>query len=166
VVPQPVALADLGGGDSLASTEGDRRTGGTEHALLGHGNDFAWVTRWVGGDSDGAVEIRCPGSTHDVPGLRLTGDQYRSTVLARSGPQSTRLDFLEVGRLAVVGTNPRHDLSFGSLTCDTSAIDLRDLRPGRSFSCRWDGFGPPGRTVLSADFAITATRPWFRRAGS
>ena len=160
--PQRVALADLGGGEALASTGGDR-VRGTEHALLGRRQVFAWVTRTVGGSTDGQVEIRCPGSTHEVPGLRLTGSQYRSTVLARSHGRTRRLDFVEVARTAVLGANPRKDLSFGSVACDTSAVGLSSLRPGRPFTCRWEGYGPPGKTVLGAQFRVTSREPWFRR---
>jgi hypothetical protein len=163
LVPQPLALAELGGGASLASTDGNRSRG-REDALLGRRTEFSWVTRWVGGPSDGQVEIRCPGSTHVVSGLRLSAGQLRSTVAARTGARSPYVDFVKVAHAALAEANPRHDLSFGSLACDTSPVDLVDPQPRRRFTCQWDGYGPPGKTVLTAEFEITATSPYFRRA--
>lgn len=100
VVPQPLSQMELAGPETLAKTTGSARKG-TEDALLGEPGNFAWITRWVGGDKDGLVEVRCPGDSGNVPGLALTVDQFGSTLAALNAADEMHIDFGEVAKRSV-----------------------------------------------------------------
>lgn len=160
VEPQPLSLANLGSRDTLAKVTGSSAAG-TEDALLGRPSSFSWVTRWVGGPNGGRVELRCPGGTGQVPGLRLAADQFRSTVAAARGRRS-RLDFRAVAMTAVRSQSLQRRVSFGFTTCDTSAVDLQHLTPGSTFRCLVEAYYPQGVGAYPVTYRVTRDRPYFR----
>jgi hypothetical protein len=160
VEPQPLSLADLGSPDTLVRVTEDP-TAGTEDALLGRPESFSWVTRWVGGPEGGRVELRCPGGTSRVPGLRLAADQFRSTAAAARGTPR-RLDFRAVARAAVRSQTPQRRVSFGFLTCDTRSVHLAHPRAGSRFRCTVEAYWPQGMGAYPQTFMVTRERPYFR----
>jgi hypothetical protein len=160
VVPQPLSLADLGGEDALARTTGTPGSG-TEDSLLGLPSSFSWVTRWVGGDNDGRVELRCPGMTEAVPSLRLAEDQFRSTVAASRTSEGRHIDFAAVAESSVRTAAPDSGVSWGFMTCDTTAVDLADLAEGETFACQVEAYSPEGKGLYRFGYRVTSGSPYF-----
>jgi hypothetical protein len=161
VVPRPLSLGDLAGADVFARTTGSRGSG-AEDVLLGRGNSFSWVTRSSGGAHDGAVELRCPGQTFLVPSMRLTDEQYRSTVAAARG-QLGRIDFAELAKSSVRRFPSRFRTSYGFLSCDTSGLELRRLSPGKRFTCRVEVYSWLGQGGYRLDYRVLPDPPYFVR---
>lgn len=161
VVPRPLSLGDLAGPDVFARTTGNRGSG-AEDALLGRGSSFAWVTRTSGGAQDGTVELRCPGQTFLVPSMRLTGDQFSSTLAASRG-QLGRIDFAELAKSSVRRFPSRFRTSYGFLSCDTSGLDLRRLTPGTAFTCRVEVYSWLGQGGYRLDYRVVGRPPYFVR---
>ncbi|MGI8900108.1 MAG: hypothetical protein ACR2HA_04115 [Nocardioides sp.] len=160
VVPQPLSLADLGAEDALARTTGSPESG-TEDSLLGVPSSFSWVTRWVGGDNDGRVELRCPGMTEAVPSLRLAEDQFRSTVAASRTSEGRHIDFAAVAESSVRTVAPDSGVSWGLMTCDTTAVDLADLAEGETFACQVEAYSPEGKGLYRFGYRVTSGSPYF-----
>jgi len=160
VVPQPLSLADLGAEDALARTTGTPGSG-TEDSLLGLPSSFSWVTRWVGGENDGRVELRCPGMTETVPSLRLTEDQFRSTVAASGARDGRHIDFAAVAESSVRTVAPDSGVSWGFIACDTTAIDLADLTEGETFACQVEAYSPEGKGLYRFGYRVTSGPPYF-----
>lgn len=161
VVARPLSLGDLAGRQVFARTTGTRGSG-AEDALLGQGSRFSWVTRTSGGSQNGTVELRCPGQTFLVPSMRLTGEQFRSTVAAARG-QLRRIDFARLAKSSVRRFPSRFRTSFGFLSCDTSGLDLRRLTPGKTFTCRVQVYSWLGQGGYQLDYRVVAHPPYFVR---
>lgn len=164
MVPQPLGQLNLASDQALAKTSGTDREG-TEDALLGRPGEFAWVTRWVGGESDGRVEVRCPDDTASTASLRLESDQFRSTVAASSAVDARYIDFTEVARQSVPalsGTGMGRT-SFGFVTCDTTGIDLDDPASGRTFFCVTEVYGLQGTGGYRSIYQVTPDSPYFEK---
>src|SRR3954447_4165791 len=161
VVPRPLSLGDLASADAFARTTGTRGSG-AEDALLGRGSSFSWVTRRSGGHQNGAVELRCPGQTFLVPSMRLTGEQFRSTVAAARG-ELGRIDFAELAKRSVRRFPNRFRTSYGFLSCDTAGIDLRRLAPGKAFTCRIEVYSWLGQGGYRLDYRVVGHPPYFVR---
>lgn len=162
VVAQPLSQMDLANQETFAKIAGSASRG-TEDVLLGEPGNFAWVTRTYGGESDGLVEIRCPGDTRNVPGLALKADQFRSTLAASNAADGIHIDFAEVARqsVATMSTGQPTDPSFGFLTCDTDGIDLSQPQAGRQFSCMVEIYGLQGKGGHQAQYRVTDDAPFF-----
>ena len=156
--PQPLARADLAGGDTLARVTGTRRNG-REDALLGAPATFAWVTRWVGGATDGRVEVRCAGASRRVASLRLDADQLASTIAAVDAEPS--VDFSAVAESAARSVSVRGRPSLGFLDCDTGGVDLRRPNAGELFVCSLQVFSQQGQGGYRLTYRVTDDRPWF-----
>ena len=162
VVARPLALADLGGSDAYARTSGSRASG-TEDALLGRGRDFSWVTRWSGGERDGAVQLRCPGRSETVPSVRLDEDQYRSSVAAARG-EARYIDFPKLAASSVRNLPGRFGVSYGELTCDTAGLDLlRRLPVGRTFTCVVEVYTRLGQGGYRLTYRVVDEAPYVVR---
>lgn len=168
VVPQPLSRMDLANQDTFAKTSGNAETG-TEDALLGERENFAWITRWVGGETDGLVEVRCPGDTQTIPSMALKADQFRSTLAAANGADGQHIDFAEVARQSVDALSDGQPTqstgtSFGFMACNTEGIDLSEPQVGRTFFCMVEVYGEQGKGGYSASYRVTADAPFFESA--
>ena len=161
VVPRPLSLGDLAGRDALAKTTGARGSG-AEDALLGSGGSFSWVTRTYGGPDGGMLEVRCPGQTDLVPSMRLTAQQFRSTVAAtRAGVE--RIDFARLAKSTVDRFPNRVRPSYGFVSCDTSGLDLRRLTPGKTFTCHIEVYSWLGQGGYLLGYRVVPRPPYFAR---
>lgn len=162
VAPQPLSQLNLAGEQVLAKTSGSDSSG-TEEALLGRPSQVAWVTRWVGGEPDGRVEVRCFAETGRPAGLRLEADQFRSTVAAASAADARNIDFTEVARQSIPAV-PAPGLgrpSFGFVSCDTTGIDLDDPATGSTFFCVTEVYGLQGKGGLREIYQVVDQSPYF-----
>jgi len=162
VVPQPLEALGLAGPGTYATTSGDE-TNGTEDALLGRPGAVAWLTRWVGGQADGRVELRCPGQTATVPGLRLEQDQFRSSVAAAVSADGRNIDFAEVARQSVskASSSRPTGVSYGFIGCDTDGIDLAGPAVGETFECVMQIYAPEGQGAYPLEYRVIDDHPWF-----
>jgi hypothetical protein len=159
VAPRPLSLGDLASRDTFARTTGNRDSG-AEDALLGRGSSFSWVTRRSGGPQGGTVELRCPGQTDRVASMRLTQEQYRSTVAAARG-EPGRIDFTALAKSSVRQFPGRFRVSYGFLSCDTSGLDLQRLMPGKTFACHIEVYSWLGRGGYRLDYRVVPHPPYF-----
>jgi hypothetical protein len=63
---------------------------------------------------------------------------------------------------AVRSDSPQRRVSFGFLTCDTTAVDLGQPRPGSTFRCLVEAYRPQGMGAYRVTFRVTRDRPYFR----
>ena len=163
VVPQPFSRLDLASDEVYATTSGSEEEG-TEDALLGTSKHVAWVTRSVGGERDGAVDLRCLGSKPRSTSVRLREDQFESTVAAMTQPDTGRINFADVAKRSVDSlVNWRGtDVAFGYTTCNTTGMDLRDLPRGRVFSCITEIYGAVGQSALITSYRVVNSPPYVR----
>jgi hypothetical protein len=161
VVPQPFSELRLADDDTFAKTSGGPESG-SEDVLLGAPGAVAWVTRW----QDGLVEVRCPGSSLTTPSLRLRADQFASTVASVNSAADRRVNFADVATQLVTtpAAQPRGDVSYGFLTCDTGDVDLDAPEVGETFSCAVQVFGFQGQGAYRASYRITDEDPYFEPA--
>ena len=163
VVPQPLHALDLAGRGVFATTTGSTDDG-AEDALLGTADAFAWVTRAVGGNRDGQVEVRCPDVTPRSPSVRLQLDQLRSTTAAMTDTEGMHLDFAKLAKRSVSSLphSLRLEVSLGFTTCDTADMDLDNLSPGVVFWCITEAYSQLGQGGYIASFRVVSRPPYFK----
>jgi hypothetical protein len=163
LVPQPFSRLDLASDEVYATTSGSEEEG-TEDALLGTSKHVAWVTRSIGGERDGGVDVRCLGGSPRSSSVRLREDQFESTVAAMTQPETVRINFAEVAKRSVDSlVNWRGtDVTFGYTTCDTTGMDLHDLPRGEVFSCITEIYGAVGQSALITSYRVVEAPPYIR----
>jgi hypothetical protein len=163
VVPQPFSRLDLASDEVYATTSGSEEEG-TEDALLGTAQHVAWVTRSVGGDRDGGVDLRCLGSKPRSTSVRLRQDQFDSTVAAMTQPGTVRINFADVAKRSVDSlVNWRGtDVAFGYTSCETAGMDLQNPPPGHVFSCLTEVYGAVGQSSLITSYRVVKNPPYVR----
>lgn len=162
VAPQPLSQLGLASEQALAMTSGSDRDG-TEDALLGRSGEFARVTRWIGGESDGRLEVRCFSDPRVSASIRLEADQFRSTVAAAGAADAPYIDFTEVARQSLPAASGIGfgRMSFRSVTCDTTDIDLDDPATGSTFFCVTKVHGRQGTGGYRAIYQVVPESPYF-----
>ena len=163
VVPQPFSVLDLADDQVFATISGSEKEG-TEDALLGTSDAVAWVTRSVGGERDGGVDIRCLGSKPRSTSVRLRDDQFESTVAAMTEPGSERINFTDVAKLSVDSLANRRGtvVEYGYTTCNTAGMDLQNLPHGNVFSCITEIYGAVGQSALITSYRVVEDPPYIR----